>query len=103
MSNYDEARNLVSDMEDDGRDKDTTLTRMEWLAIAQTRAILAVADAVREQVPPGPCWADSGITWPNSVATTRCELLAGHAGAHQADRGLMGGTAVWTDAEAASA
>lgn len=54
-------------------------------------------------VPPGPCWADSGHTWPGVAegTTVRCDLLAGHAGAHQADRGSMGGTAVWpNDSEA---
>jgi len=48
-------------------------------------------------VPPGPCWADSGIAWPEMPdgVTVRCDLLAGHAGAHEADRGVRGGTAVW--------
>lgn len=55
-------------------------------------------------VPPGPCYHDSGV----DVAvirdigeppgpptyTWRCELLAGHAGAHQADRGRLG-VGVW--------
>lgn len=45
--------------------------------------------------PPGPCWHDSGITWPDGFRP-RCELLAGHDGAHQCDRGSKGGTAVWT-------
>lgn len=51
----------------------------------------------RVPVPPGPCWHDSGVKWPDQTASLRCELLAGHAGAHQADRGPRGGTAVWTD------
>ena len=46
-------------------------------------------------VPPGPCWHDSGITWP-SGERPRCELLAGHAGAHAWKR-PNGGEAVWTD------
>lgn len=55
---------------------------------------------LRPTVPPGPCWADSGVIWPGRVATTRCDLRAGHAGAHEADRGDLGGHAVWTDSEA---
>ena len=47
------------------------------------------------EVPPGPCWHDSGHSWPGETFTVRCDLLAGHAGAHQAER-PMGGTAVWT-------
>ena len=47
-------------------------------------------------VEPGLCWHDPGITWPNSISP-RCELRAGHAGAHECDRGSMGGTATWTD------
>lgn len=45
----------------------------------------------------GPCWADSGHSWPGMPdgVTVRCDLPAGHAGAHEADRGSMGGTAVW--------
>lgn len=54
-------------------------------------------------VEPGPCWADSGFVWPGRDISTRCDLRAGHAGAHEADRGSMGGTAVWTDAEAFTA
>lgn len=46
---------------------------------------------------PGPCWADSGVSWPEMPdgTTVHCDLLAGHAGAHQAERGQMGGIAVW--------
>lgn len=54
-------------------------------------------------IPPGPCWADSGHRWPGMAegTTVHCDLLAGHAGAHEADRGAMGGTAVWpNDTEA---
>lgn len=47
-------------------------------------------------VPPGPCWHDPGVTWPDG-RQPRCELLAGHAGAHVWDQGTSGGTAVWTD------
>jgi hypothetical protein len=50
-------------------------------------------------VEPGVCWAESGIVWPGRDFSTRCELRAGHAGAHEADRGSMGGTATWTDAD----
>lgn len=63
---------------------------------ALTHAVLALAEAhAAPAVEPGPCWHDSGITWPNGVAP-RCELRAGHAGAHECSRGAMGGTAVWT-------
>lgn len=50
-------------------------------------------------VEPGVCWAESGVVWPGRDFSTRCELRAGHAGAHEADRGSMGGTATWTDAD----
>lgn len=53
-------------------------------------------------VPPGQCLHDSGtpirIGWPQTEAddlgTYRCDLLAGHAGAHQCDRGRLG-AGVW--------
>ena len=49
---------------------------------------------------PGPCWDDSGVTLPGVLhETVRCELLAGHAGAHEATR-PNGGTSVWTSGEA---
>lgn len=51
-------------------------------------------------IPPGPCWNDSGVTWPNGERPC-CELLAGHDGAHTWKRPL-GGEAVWTDADADS-
>lgn len=47
-------------------------------------------------VEPGLCWHDSGF------GGFRCELRAGHAGAHEADRGSLGGSAVWLDEDAAS-
>lgn len=60
-------------------------------------ALIAIAERMdAPHVEPGLCWHDSGIVWPNSTSP-RCELRAGHAGAHECDRGGMGGTAVWTD------
>lgn len=49
-------------------------------------------------VTPGPCWNQprDTPTWPNG-REIRCDLLAGHEGAHQADRGPLGGTAVWAN------
>jgi hypothetical protein len=62
--------------------------------------LVAVVAALRTDVPkPGPCWHDSGIyDWalshnPNG-ATIRCQLDAGHAGAHTWGR-PHGGQAVW--------
>lgn len=51
---------------------------------------------------PGPCWATAAVLWPNGVVP-RCELEAGHAGAHECDRGSMGGTAVWSNDAAVAA
>ena len=55
---------------------------------------------LRIQCPGGPdetsvgaCWHDSGHDGP--TGRFRCELLAGHAGAHQDDRGTWGGKAIW--------
>ena len=45
-----------------------------------------------QPTPPGPCWHDSGVTWP-SGERPRCELLAGHAGAHTCRSGH--GESVW--------
>jgi hypothetical protein len=77
----------------------------EFIAHARTDVELLLADRARlterlaeveAAVPPGPCWHDSGITWPDGFRP-RCELRAGHAGAHECDRGAMGGTAVWLE------
>lgn len=43
-------------------------------------------------VEPGLCWHDSGIGL-SDRDTWRCELKAGHLGAHECERN--GGTAVW--------
>lgn len=52
--------------------------------------------AVRVPTPEaGPCWHDSGYDWPNG-GRPRCELLAGHAGAHTW-RNPHGGEAVWVE------
>ncbi len=60
------------------------LTEKQWLSRTPDPA----------EVPPGPCWAPSPAVWPDGFAR-RCELRAGHAGAHECDRGSMGGTVVW--------
>lgn len=53
-----------------------------------------------QPVPPGPCWNDSGVILPNSLEFTyRCDLLAGHEGAHQADRGPWSGEAIWPSSD----
>lgn len=50
-----------------------------------------------DDVPPGPCWHDSGIGWAGQEGpTVHCELLAGHLGAHTATR-PGGGESVWTE------
>ena len=59
-------------------------------------ALIAIAE--HPQPEPGPCWASANVAWPGGIEP-RCHLRAGHAGAHECDRGLMGGTAVWTDDE----
>lgn len=49
------------------------------------------------EVAPGPCWHDSGQPWIGGnpgAGNIRCELLAGHAGAHVAKR-TAGGESVW--------
>lgn len=46
------------------------------------------------KVPAGPCWHNSGVTWPGQNFPVHCELLAGHAGAHEAE-GRAGGRVVW--------
>lgn len=47
------------------------------------------------EVPPGPCWHNSGgVAWPGQNHPVRCELLAGHVGAHEAE-GRAGGHVVW--------
>ena len=46
-------------------------------------------------IPPGPCWHDSGTEWWTGERP-RCELLAGHAGAHTWTR-PGGGEAVWLE------
>lgn len=69
-------------------------------------ALIVIADSLRAPaavVPPGPCWHDSGFRKLGTSGTYRCTLLAGHAGAHEADRGSLGGTATWTDEEAFNA
>lgn len=69
--------------------------------VADVLDLLTQHGRVSAPVDPGPCWADSGIVWPGRNFSTRCDLRAGHLGAHEADRGSMGGTAVWTDANRA--
>ncbi len=44
--------------------------------------------------PPGPCAHDPGVVWPTGIKP-RCELRAGHEGAHECDRGAMGGNSTW--------
>lgn len=55
-----------------------------------------VASLAVTKPPPGPCWHDSGVTWPGEAQSVRCELLAGHDGAHTAKR-PNGGESVWTE------
>lgn len=45
-----------------------------------------------QPIPSGPCWHDSGMGLPG-LPTWRCELKAGHLGAHECER--HNGTAVW--------
>lgn len=47
---------------------------------------------------PGQCASAAAVIWPGGV-TPRCELRAGHTGAHECDRGSMGGTAIWIEDE----
>lgn len=60
--------------------------------------LVATVSALRERTPaPGPCWHGSGIDdWSRALSgqTIRCELDAGHAGAHVWRR-PDGGEAVW--------
>ncbi len=44
----------------------------------------------------GSCFHDPGVTWPNGDHP-RCELRAGHTGAHECDRGSYIGKAIWDD------
>lgn len=98
----DEALPVIMGLQDLGRALGlrlgTSITGLD--AVEAARLLVAERDALtaRPTVPPGPCWHDAGVDWPNGVRP-RCDLLAGHEGAHQADRGLMGGTAVWPAAE----
>lgn len=48
------------------------------------------------EVPPGQCWSDRGSL--GEVGSFRCELLAGHAGAHQANGGSWCGRVTWMKA-----
>lgn len=76
--------------------------RMQWTG--DSAYAKSAAAAFREQhqhapaIEPGLCWAEGGVMWPNGI-TPRCELRAGHDGAHECGRGSMGGTAVWTEPE----
>lgn len=55
-----------------------------------------------DAVAPGPCWAaPSARQLGSNTIPVRCELLAGHAGAHQCDRGHLGGTWTWPEDEQA--
>lgn len=61
-------------------------------------ALIAIAerlDAPAFPVEPGACWHDSGVEWPDGT-TPRCELKAGHVGAHEWQR-PSGGTATWLE------
>lgn len=66
------------------------------------QALNAVTQWRREHqcsvVTPGLCWNQpkGTPTWPHG-GEIRCGLRAGHEGAHEADRGPLGGTAVWTN------
>ncbi|WP_232676709.1 hypothetical protein [Nocardioides sp. R-C-SC26] len=62
-------------------------------ALAEARALLA-----QQRPEPGLCWNDSGVTWPDGF-NPRCELRAGHAGAHESNRNGRGGQTVWLDDE----
>lgn len=77
-------------------------TAARWVGpiVADVLDILTAEGRVSPPVPPGPCWHDSGTTWSGETYSVHCELLAGHDGAHQADRGSRGGTAVWTETAA---
>lgn len=61
------------------------------------RNVLGIAEflVAAKAVPPGPCWSDSGVTWPDGW-NPRCDLLPGRAGAHETTR-PNGGTTAWTD------
>lgn len=81
----------IADEPIDGLDRMTW--RAAWLAAAR------IVEEAKPLVPPGPCWHNSGVTWPGQSFPVRCELLAGHAGAHEAE-GRVGGHVVWTNEEA---
>lgn len=51
-------------------------------------------------VAPGLCWAESDIVLPGHKFAIRCDLRAGHDGAHEANRRSMGVLTVWSDVEA---
>ena len=54
-------------------------------------------------VPAGPCWAaPSARPLGSNTVPVRCDLLAGPAGAHQCDRGPLGGTWTWPDDDSES-
>lgn len=61
--------------------------------VADVLDILSADGRIAAPVEPGPCWHDSGVNIPTSDATYRCELKAGHLGAHECGRG--NGHAVW--------
>lgn len=75
---------------------DRTTWRAAWLAAAR------IVEEAKPLVPPGPCWHNSGVTWPGQNFPVRCDLLAGHDGAHKAP-GRMGGEVVWTNEESTHA
>lgn len=92
-------RDVARQVAEYGEDVAGPADARRWIApvVADVLDILTAEGRISPPVPPGPCWHDSGVTWPGETASVRCELLAGHDGAHQADRGSRGGTAVWTE------
>lgn len=91
MSDSREARGLIREV----LDRPGRVDAAEKIAAANALATLALVDALRNPaapVPPGPCWNDSGSVWFGN--RPRCELLAGHAGAHVWRDG-NGGERVW--------
>lgn len=69
--------------------------------VADVLDILTAEGRLAPAIEPGVCWHDSGVTWHGETATTRCELRAGHTGAHECVR-PWGGTATWLETTVAA-
>lgn len=84
---------------DNGDGWATPASTRKWVGpvISDVLDILTADGRISPPVPPGPCWAESPLVWPGREHGPRCDLLAGHDGAHTAD----GGKCVWSNTAAA--